>query len=420
MKIFITTLVSCSISMTIIGMIIISITFLIKEKYKSKWFYHIWVFIVLGLAIPFRPYWGKFLIPITNSNDMLIQLVNGDKNNLGIVNNTQIVATKIYQINNHLYLFIFITWLIGAIIIIIYSLLKHMNFLFIIKRWNEPIKDKEKIHIFKNIKKELGILSNIKLYMCPLIKSPMIIGIINSTILLPPIDYTTPEIALILKHELVHFKRKDLWVKILVIIAMAIHWFNPFIYLLPSIVSWNCELSCDEKILHKKDIKVRLTYFDALVKTIKSQSKLKTSLSYNFFERRKGMEYRLLSILNTKQKKNGKYIILILLPIILSTGVLVGCDKNISTVQPTRELNKTVSNTQPKSKNNSKTDFYSKSILKTYKSFEDFQKKAILEIPYSEQKYGTTYSGTLKFAEGHVINTTNKFVATYQGIIKIR
>lgn len=249
--------------------------------------------------------------------------------------------------------------------------------------------------------------------MCPLIKSPMIIGIINSTILIPQIEYTPLEIALILKHELVHFKRKDLWVKILVIIAIAIHWFNPFIYLLPSIVSLNCELSCDEKVLHNKDIKVRLTYFDALVKTIKSQSKLKTSLSYNFFERRKGMEHRLLSILNMKQKKNGRYIVLILIPIVLSTGVLVGCNKSISTVQPT-------SNTQPKSKNQTKTDFYSKSILKKYKSFDDFQKKAILEIPYSEQKYGTTYSGTLKFAEGKVINTTNKFVATYQGIIKIK
>jgi len=413
MKNFITTLISCSIYMTIIGMIIMFITLLIKEKYKEKSFYHIWILIVLGLVIPFRPYWGKFLINIANNSDMLIQLVNSDKNYLNLVSNTQIVATKIYRINSHLYLFIFIAWLIGVISIIFYSILKHINFLFIIKRWNEQIKGKEEITTFKNIKKELGIKSNIKLYMCPLIKSPMIIGIINSTILIPQIEYTPLEIALILKHELVHFKRKDLWVKILVIIAIAIHWFNPFIYLLPSIVSLNCELSCDEKVLHNKDIKVRLTYFDALVKTIKSQSKLKTSLSYNFFERRKGMEHRLLSILNMKQKKNGRYIVLILIPIVLSTGVLVGCNKSISTVQPT-------SNTQPKSKNQTKTDFYSKSILKKYKSFDDFQKKAILEIPYSEQKYGTTYSGTLKFAEGKVINTTNKFVATYQGIIKIK
>ena len=58
----------------------------------------------------------------------------------------------------------------------------------------------------------------------------MMTGFVKPRILLPDADFTTDELRLILKHELVHYKRRDLWYKGLVLAANAIHWFNPAVY----------------------------------------------------------------------------------------------------------------------------------------------------------------------------------------------
>ncbi|WP_417282131.1 M56 family metallopeptidase, partial [Clostridioides difficile] len=46
----------------------------------------------------------------------------------------------------------------------------------------------------------------------------------------PPHDYKLEELDWIFRHELMHFKSKDLHLKYLVLFLKIVYWFNPFIY----------------------------------------------------------------------------------------------------------------------------------------------------------------------------------------------
>lgn len=50
-------------------------------------------------------------------------------------------------------------------------------------------------------------------------------------------------------HELIHYKRKDIYYKWLVQVVWCIHWFNPLLYLVVGEINRLCELSCDEAVI---------------------------------------------------------------------------------------------------------------------------------------------------------------------------
>ena len=75
----------------------------------------------------------------------------------------------------------------------------------------------------------------------------MIIGLFRPTLLLPHEGYQKIDLEVIIRHELVHFKRNDLWFKLLLVCANAVHWFNPVIYLMVREANRDIEISCDEE-----------------------------------------------------------------------------------------------------------------------------------------------------------------------------
>ncbi|HHY23836.1 MAG TPA: M56 family metallopeptidase [Clostridiaceae bacterium] len=66
----------------------------------------------------------------------------------------------------------------------------------------------------------------------PKIKSPMLVGLRRPMILLPISNVQEIDLKLVLTHELMHLKRKDLCVKMLALLAETLHWFNPFVHVL--------------------------------------------------------------------------------------------------------------------------------------------------------------------------------------------
>lgn len=62
----------------------------------------------------------------------------------------------------------------------------------------------------------MGISASVKVIILSEIGSPMMFGLLSPVILLPNRIFAEDELRLIFKHELTHFKHKDLWVKILI------------------------------------------------------------------------------------------------------------------------------------------------------------------------------------------------------------
>jgi len=154
----------------------------------------------------------------------------------------------------------------------------------------------------------------------------MMIGFVNPRILLPKTDLAKDELRFILKHELVHYKRKDLWYKCLVLIATAVHWFNPIYYFMAKAIEVLCEISCDAEVVRSTDADTRQHYSETIIGVVKYQSKMKTALSTNFYGGKNGMKKRIFSIMDAGKKKAGVAVICAALFVTVGTGFAVAAN----------------------------------------------------------------------------------------------
>ena len=83
----------------------------------------------------------------------------------------------------------------------------------------------------------------------PLISSPMLIGFIHPCIVLPDADISDTDFQYTVQHEMIHYRRKDMFYKWLVQAVVCLHWFNPLVYLMSREIDKACEFSCDEALI---------------------------------------------------------------------------------------------------------------------------------------------------------------------------
>lgn len=320
MQSFIITLLVCSVTMSVLALLYMAITPLLAKRYSVASRYYIWLVIVIGLIIPFRPQFSNVIVKVDipsstvvpniqvgNGTPVIAPLENVLPSALSTISWWQIAAT---------------VWLVGMIIFLAYHIIKHYHFLKLVAHWSKDITDEQTLTLIQDLKSQMGLSKNINLQVCDSIASPMMIGFVRPRILLPKTDFAKDELCFILKHELVHYKRKDLWYKCLVLIATAIHWFNPIVYLMAKAIDIQCELSCDEKVVHGTNADIRLYYSKTIIGVVRYQSKLKTSLSTNFYGGKKGMKKRICSILDMSKKKVGVAVLCTALLLTLGTGVV--------------------------------------------------------------------------------------------------
>ena len=50
-------------------------------------------------------------------------------------------------------------------------------------------------------------------------------------------------------HELMHYRRRDMFYKWLVQVTICLHWFNPLVYWMGAEINRACEFSCDEAVI---------------------------------------------------------------------------------------------------------------------------------------------------------------------------
>ena len=82
---------------------------------------------------------------------------------------------------------------------------------------------------------------------------PSATGLFRRTVLLPDeaLRWTREQRRLVLLHELGHFRRGDLWTHALGQIACAVHWFNPFVWMLQRHLALEREFACDALVVSR-------------------------------------------------------------------------------------------------------------------------------------------------------------------------
>jgi len=379
MQNFMIALLVCSITMSLLALLYIAITPIVSKRYSAKGRYYAWLIIVVGLIIPFRPQWGSAFVtvdvlsrasaPAIPSVSMPMGLIPAGSISVGSPPTGSMLEASTgngaifhvpYAVENgfspvgdtvfHLatasipwWQIGFAVWLFGMIAFFIIQAIKHYRFVRMAKRWNESITDERIISIFQNLKNEMGISKKISLYQNSDMGSPIMYGFVNPCIILPTVKQTEDELHFILKHELVHFKRKDLCYKFLVLIATAMHWFNPLVYLAARAIRLNCELSCDDEVVRNTDADTRLHYTETIIGVVKYRSKLKIALSTNFYGGKRGMKNRISSIMDTKKKRAGVLIACVVLILTLGASAVFAANASNPPVSNALSAEATVS-----------------------------------------------------------------------------
>lgn len=142
-------------------------------------------------------------------------------------------------------------WLIGAVIMVLWTLSSHFRFLAYLRRWARPVSDPEAVRIYNQLGDGLRLDRRPRLITCAGLRAPMLAGLFRPVLLLPETGLAPDALRYSLLHELVHFRRRDIWLKTLALWVNAIHWFNPLIWYLVRLVERDTELACDEGALHR-------------------------------------------------------------------------------------------------------------------------------------------------------------------------
>ena len=89
------------------------------------------------------------------------------------------------------------------------------------------------------------------------IASPLVCGLFAPRIYLPTrMDFGSTELLRhILCHETMHIRRKDNWLKFIMLITLCVHWFNPLVWLMSKYLASDLEMACDEAVLRLYDHK---------------------------------------------------------------------------------------------------------------------------------------------------------------------
>ena len=164
-----------------------------------------------------------------------------------------------------------------------------------------------------------GIDGEIRLLASPLAQSPMLVGFFRPTILLPSEHLPDGNARFILAHELTHFRRKDLWKKLLFLMVRCAHWFNPIVYLLNRDFSRWLETSCDEQVVSSLDRDQRKEYGRLLIDYAPASRYAGPKLYVSFASCRYKLKRRISIMLNSNKKTRS------LLGPALAVALVVGC-----------------------------------------------------------------------------------------------
>lgn len=122
-----------------------------------------------------------------------------------------------------------VVWSLGVVTILVYSVVNFVRF---------AGRLKGAVHQEDNI------------YSTPMIETPCVCGIIRPRIYLPK-TLEEHEKSYIVLHEKIHIKRGDNVTRLLAFLALALHWFNPLVWMAFVLSAKDMEMSCDEAVIRK-------------------------------------------------------------------------------------------------------------------------------------------------------------------------
>ncbi|MDB2152911.1 M56 family metallopeptidase [Clostridium butyricum] len=211
----------------------------------------------------------------------------------------------------------------------------------------ERIKDGNIIKILNKLKRNINLKSNINLYICDEKKSPCILGFIRPKIYLPHyvLELDEDMISHILLHELMHYKRKDLYLNFICWIILLLHWFNPLVWIALKKLKTYREYGCDCFVLQilgeEKNVDYGMTIIN-LSKIVTNKRSIQVGLGFERNNLIKGRIEMIKSFKNDSYKISAKAALgcLVAAVVVCTNGITVNA-LDVNSVSSNNAYNQT-------------------------------------------------------------------------------
>ena len=102
------------------------------------------------------------------------------------------------------------------------------------------------------------------------IETAFVLGFIKPKIYIPS-GMSQSARKQILAHERTHLEKGDHWIKMIAFIALALHWFNPLVWVAYLMLCKDIEIACDERVVQFMELGERKAYASALLQCSTNQ-----------------------------------------------------------------------------------------------------------------------------------------------------
>jgi len=201
-------------------------------------------------------------------------------------------------------------WGIGALVFAIWQVYCYRTFVGKLQQTRIPVlENSEAARQLTLMKKALGIHSNVQLAYSSAVRSPLLVGLWKPTIYLPTENIADMDKGMVIRHELIHLKRRDLWVKAFALGASAINWFNPLVHILRRDIQTWSEFSCDEEVVKEMSYAERKRYGETILNVMEGARNLPVQFCAFLSSDGKQLKRRLIMMLSVKKLKRQTVII---------------------------------------------------------------------------------------------------------------
>ena len=207
-------------------------------------------------------------------------------------------------------------WGLGMAAFAGWQVFAYWKFAYLLRRSATPAERDTLRRVFEEQKQSLGIRWEIPLIVTPAADCPMLAGFFKPALYLPDEALSEQEAMFIFRHELTHLRRGDLWLKLLLTAARAVHWFNPLVHLMARFAQEDIELACDDAVVRGMDGAARRAYGETILRSAAAQMK-KRALVSCFTGDKETLMRRFEGLFDTRAKKRG-------VALVVAAAVLVG------------------------------------------------------------------------------------------------
>ena len=215
---------------------------------------------------------------------------------------------------------LFYGYLAGAAAFLLYQGVSYALFRRTVRRWKRDVSRADYAAMLSDTARDLGV-SAPEMIVCEAISTPAVTGLLRPRLLLPHEHYDVQELRYILRHELCHLKRRDMLLKLVLLAANAMHWFNPVVYLMLRQADEDIELACDSAATDGLELPERAAYSRTLLAAVQSSVRAlpATTCFGGTVER---LKRRITNVLGA-QKKRGLGVVALVLALTLTAGCAV-------------------------------------------------------------------------------------------------